>query len=252
MTVFFVGSGPGDPELLTIKAHALIRKARCCVYAGSLVGDEILHLIPKQARRYDSAQMDLDEIIQIISDADREGIDVVRLHSGDPSIYGAIGEQMTRLRRLGIDYQVIPGISSFQAAAAALKLELTAPEVAQTIVLTRISGRTPVPEEQALSQLAKTRATLCLFLSVHKIEGVVRTLIPTYGQTCPAAVVYRVSREDQTIIRGTLADIAIKTRQEKINKTALILVGPALGAETVNSKLYDKVFSHGYRKAKTP
>ncbi len=252
MTVYFVGAGPGDPELLTRKAHDLITSARCCIYAGSLVGQGILRLIPGQAIKHDSASMDLDAIVQAILAADRQGLDVVRLHSGDPSIYGAIGEQMARLDALGIDYRVVPGVSSFQAAAAALAVELTAPEIAQTVILTRVSGRTPMPEEQELHRIAQTRATLCLFLSVSRIDDIVETLSPIYGTDCPAAVVHHASRADQKIVTGTLSDIAPKTHEERIQKTALILVGPALARHALESKLYHRGFTHGYRKAEQP
>ena len=248
MTVFFVGAGPGDPELLTVKAHDLLIRAKCCIFAGSLVGEEVLKLVPNDAEMLSSASMSLDEIESAIVSAHERGVDVIRLHSGDPSIYGAIGEQISRLKKRGIEFEVIPGVSSFQAAAAALRVELTAPEVAQTVVLTRTPGRTPMPEEQELHHLAKSRATLCLFLSVHKIAEIADTLTPYYGPECPAAVVYHVSRWDQKVVLGSLADIAPKTQAEKITKTALVLVGPALSREDLFSKLYDRTFSHGYRK----
>ena len=157
MKVFFVGAGPGDPELLTVKAKRLIENCKRCIYAGSLVSPAVISLIPKEAAKYDSAKLNLDEIIELITEANDEGIDVVRLHTGDPSIYGAIGEQMVRLDKLGIDYEVVAGVSSFQAAAASIKTELTAPEIAQTIILTRTSGRTPLPDQQKLSELARAR-----------------------------------------------------------------------------------------------
>ncbi|MGA2404953.1 MAG: cobalt-precorrin-4/precorrin-4 C(11)-methyltransferase, partial [Syntrophobacteraceae bacterium] len=172
---------------------------------------------------------------------------VVRLHSGDPAIYGAIREQMNELDRLGIDYEVVPGISSFQAAAAVLQTELTAPEVAQTIILTRTSGRTPLPKEQELDRLAQTQATLCIFLSTGQIETVVKTLAQYYGGDCPAAVVYRASWPEQKIIDGTLDDIAAKTISEGIKRTAMIIVGRALSRDIPASKLYDQGFTHGYR-----
>jgi precorrin-4/cobalt-precorrin-4 C11-methyltransferase len=252
MTVYFVGAGPGDPELLTVKAHRLLSNAKCCIYAGSLVGEEVLDLIPKDAETFNSATMHLNEIIYKIVSADERGIDVLRLQSGDPSIYGAIGEQIAMLNRLGIDYEVIPGVSSFQAAAAALRVELTSPEVSQSVILTRTPGNTPMPEEQELHHLAKSRATICLFLSVHKIEEIAETLRPYYGADCPAAVVYRVSRRDQKTVIGTLSDIAPRTRAEQINKTALVLVGRALSRDTLFSKLYDKIFSHEFRKGIEP
>ena len=171
MIVHFVGAGPGDPELLTLKAARLLSACRICVYAGSLVSPGVLALIPAEAERHDSARMSHDEVVAVYKDARERGIDVVRLHSGDPSIYGATREQMNALDALGIPYDVCPGVSSFQAAAAALKTELTAPEVSQTIILTRTAGRTPLPEEQELDRIARTHATLCIFLSIEKLAG---------------------------------------------------------------------------------
>jgi precorrin-4/cobalt-precorrin-4 C11-methyltransferase len=252
MMVHFVGAGPGDPELLTLKAERLLKACRICVYAGSLVSPGVLALIPGEAERHDSAGMSHDEVVAVYRDALAQGIDVVRLHSGDPSIYGAIREQMNALDALGIPYDVCPGVSSFQAAAAALQTELTAPEVSQTIVLTRTSGRTPLPAEQELDQIARTHATLCIFLSIEKIREVAGTLAAHYGADCPAAVVHRASWPEQKVIRGTLADIAARTESEKIRSTALIVVGQALGRDIPASRLYDAAFSHGCRKAKTP
>jgi len=250
MKVYFVGAGPGDPDLLTVKAARLLRNCRICIYAGSLVSDQVLSLLPKEAERHDSALLDLDEITRLFSDARDRDIDVVRLHSGDPSIYGAIGEQMNELDQLGIDYEVVPGISSFQAAAAALRTELTAPEVAQTVILTRTSGRTPLPPEQELEMLARTKATLCIFLSAHKIQEISKVLTEHYGAECPVAVIHRVSWPDQEIITGTLADIADKASAANIRKTAIVIVGHALGREISSSKLYDPAFSHEYRVGK--
>jgi len=247
MKVFFVGAGPGDPELLTIKAERLLRNCRCCIYAGSLVSPGVIAILPERAEKYDSASLSLEEIVSIIQKAQTEGIDVVRLHSGDPAIYGAIREQMNELDRLGISYEVVPGISSFQAAAAALQTELTAPEVAQTIILTRTSGRTPLPREQELDRLAQTQATLCIFLSTDQIDKVANTLAQYYGGDCPAAVVYRASWPEQKIIKGSLDDIAAKTISEGIKRTAMIIVGRALSRDIPASKLYDQGFSHGYR-----
>ena len=251
MKVIFVGAGPGDPELLTVKAERLLRGARCCIYAGSLVAETIVGLLPPDAERHDSASLSLDQIVEIIKSARDRGLDVVRLHSGDPSIYGAIGEQMARLDELGIAYEVVPGVSSFQAAAAALKIELTVPEVSQTIVLTRRAGRTPLPEHQELERIARTRATLCIFLSIHKIDEIAEVLAGSYGEDAPAAVVFHASRPDQLLIRGTLKDIARKTRASEITKTALVIVGNAVARADRASRLYDKRFTHGYREAET-
>jgi precorrin-4/cobalt-precorrin-4 C11-methyltransferase len=250
MKVYFVGAGPGDPDLLTRKAERLLSSCLCCVYAGSLVSPDVLALLPTQAERYDSAKLSLDEIVAIFRAAHANNRDVVRLHSGDPSIYGAIAEQMRELDLLGITYEIVPGVSCFQAAAAALKVELTAPEVAQTIVLTRVGGRTPLPRAQELDRLAETQATLCIFLSIHKVDEVATTLSPHYGSDCPAAVVFRASWPDQKVLRGTLADIATRTAIVGIDRTALIVVGRALAREAAVSKLYDDTFAHGYRSAR--
>jgi precorrin-4/cobalt-precorrin-4 C11-methyltransferase len=252
MIVHFVGAGPGDPELLTLKAARLLSECRICVYAGSLVSPGVLALLPDGAERHDSARMSHEEVVAVYQDAHNRRIDVVRLHSGDPAIYGAIREQMNSLDSLGIPYDVCPGVSSFQAAAAALKTELTAPEVAQTIILTRTAGRTPLPEAQALDRLAQSQATLCIFLSVDKLREVAATLAAHYGPDCPAAVVHRASWPEERVIRGTLADIAARTEPETIRLQALILVGRALGRDLPASKLYDAAFSHGCREARTP
>lgn len=250
MKVFFVGAGPGDWELLTVKAHSLLTTCRICMYAGSLVSPDVLRLIPESAEKHDSARLDLDQMTELFRDARDRGIDVVRLHSGDPSLYGAIKEQMHRLDELGIEYEVVPGVSSFQAAAAALKTELTAPGVAQTVILTRMPGRTPVPEGQSLERLAQSKSTLCIFLSADKVAEAARTIEAHYGTDCPAAVIYRASWPDQIVIRGTLRDIADKTRAAGITKTALILVGHALAEPAADSKLYDPAFSHGFREGR--
>lgn len=248
MKVYFVGAGPGDPELLTVKAARLLSNCRICIYAGSLVSPGVMALVSQSADRYDSAAMSLPEITAVFRDAQEKNTDVVRLHSGDPSIYGAIREQMNELDRLGISYEVVPGVSAFQAAAAALPAELTAPEVAQTIILTRTPGRTPLPEKQSLEIIAATGATLCIFLSGHKIGEVAETLIPFYSADCPAAVIYHASWPDEKVIRGTLDDIASKSADAEIGQTAIILVGMAIGRDIPASKLYDAGFSHKFRK----
>lgn len=248
--IYFVGAGPGDPELLTLRGRELLRNCGCCIFAGSLVNERLLDHLPGEAERHDSAEMDLEEIIQLCRRHHEDGTDVVRLHSGDPSIYGAIGEQMRELSRLDIPHTVVPGVSSFQAAAAALPAELTAPEISQTVILTRTSGRTPMPEPQRLEKLAGTRATLCIFLSIHKAEEVTQTLMPYYGENCPAAVIYHASWPDQQVLRGTLSDIAGKAQEADITRSALILVGEALTEPDASSKLYDGTFSHGFREGK--
>jgi precorrin-4/cobalt-precorrin-4 C11-methyltransferase len=249
MKVYFVGAGPGDPELLTRKAEKLLRACSVCIYAGSLVSPEVVALVPPHAEKHNSAAMDLAQTTGVCLSARDRGLDVVRLHTGDPCLYGAINEQMDQLDRHGIDYEVVPGISAFQAAAAALKRELTAPEVVQTVILSRAGGRTPVPEAEGLENLARTRATLCLYLSVHRIEAITRRLTVAYGADCPAAVVFHASWPDQQVLTGTLADIAVKTTAAGITKTALILVGRSLTLGGARSRLYDSAFSHGYRKA---
>lgn len=253
MKVFFVGAGPGDPDLLTVKAARLLRSARCCVYAGSLVNPQILELLPADAARHDSAGMDLAAIVAVIEQARQSGTDVIRLHTGEPSIYGAIGEQMDALDRLGIAYEVVPGISAFQAAAAALRAELTAPEVAQTVILTRTAGRTPMPANEDLAGLAASRATLCIFLSSDRIAAVVAALVPAYGPDCPAAAVYHASWPDERVVRGTLATLATAMHEAGMTRTAMILVGRALERPQPHaSKLYGADFTHGYREGKTP
>jgi precorrin-4/cobalt-precorrin-4 C11-methyltransferase len=246
MKVYFVGAGPGDPDLLTQKAARLIRGAWVCIYAGSLVSPAVLALLPDSAERHDSAGMTLEDIVAVCRSSKR---DVVRLHSGEPSLYGAIGEQMTALARHGIDYEVVPGISAFQAAASALRVELTVPEVSQTVILTRATGRTPVPPEQDLAKLAASRATLCLYLSTDRIGEICGVLAPYYGADCPAALVYHASWPDQRVIRATLANLAERAEAGGIRKTAIILVGAALGCAETQSRLYDASFSHGFRKA---
>jgi precorrin-4/cobalt-precorrin-4 C11-methyltransferase len=249
MRVYFVGAGPGDPELLTVKAARLLREARWCIYAGSLVNPQLLDLLPATARREDSATLSLQQIVDRFREAHQQDLDVVRLHTGEPSLYGAIGEQMDALDRLGIAYEVVPGISAFQAAAATLRVELTAPEVAQTVILTRAPGRTPMPPTESLAVLAAAQATLCLYLSIDKAEALAATLAAHYGADCPAAVVYHASWPDEIVVRGTLADIGAQTASAGIARTGLLLVGRALARPYAHqSKLYDHKFSHAYRE----
>ena len=253
MKVYFVGAGPGDPDLLTVKARRLLTSARLCIYAGSLVNPALLDLLPPEAERYDSAAMNLEEIIERFQAARERQIDVVRLHTGEPSIYGAIGEQMDALDRLQIAYEVVPGISAFQAAAATLKVELTAPNVAQTIILTRTPGRTPMPPAEDLARLAQSRATLCIYLSTERIAELTEMLAGHYGPDCPTALVFHASWPDEKVIRGTLSDIGERIRAEGITRTAIFLVGFALARPAPHcSKLYDKTFGHGYREGTSP
>ncbi len=249
MKVYFVGAGPGDPELLTLKARRLLTGSRVCIYAGSLVSPQILELLPPHCQRHDSAGMNLDQIVAVFQHAHERDTDVVRLHTGEPAIYGAIGEQMDALDRQGIDYEVVPGVSAFQAAAATLRVELTAPEIAQTVILTRTPGRTPMPPSEDLARLARSRATLCIFLSTDKVNKLAAMLTEHYGGECPAAVIYHASWPDEKVIRGTLADIARRLEAAGIPRTAMFLVGHALARPAPHaSKLYDRTFSHGYRK----
>lgn len=249
MKVYFVGAGPGDPELLTVRAQRLLANAKLCIYAGSLVNPDLLQLLPAGCERYDSARLNLGEILTLFQLARERDLDVVRLHTGEPAIYGAIGEQMDALDQLGIAYEVVPGISAFQAAAATLRVELTAPEIAQTIILTRAPGRTPMPPSEDLARLAQSRATLCIYLSTDKVGELTSLLAEHYGSECPAALVYHASWPDERIIRGTLADIAPRIAAERITRTAIFLVGYALQRPWPHlSKLYDKDFAHGYRQ----
>ncbi|HEX3016145.1 MAG TPA: precorrin-4 C(11)-methyltransferase [Desulfobacteria bacterium] len=247
--VVFVGAGPGDPELITLKGIKAIEQADVVIYAGSLVNPEILRYAKEGAKVYNSAGMTLEQVLKVTEEAVAAGKKVARVHTGDPSIYGAIQEQMDALAEKGISYSVIPGVSSFLAAAASLKREYTLPGVSQTIVLTRLEGRTPVPERESLKELAKHRATMGIFLSVQDIERVVSELGAGYAAETPVAVVYKASWPEEKVLRGTLADIAAKVRQEGVAKTALILVGEFLGDTYERSLLYHPGFSHGFRES---
>lgn len=248
--IYFIGAGPGDPELITVKGRKILSSCEVVIYAGSLVNPLVLKYAKGNARIYDSSRMDLDEIIEVMKDAHQRGMDVARLHTGDPSLYSAVREQAARLEKLGIPYEIVPGVSSFCAASAALKRELTVPGVSQTVIITRIPGRTPVPENEDLQKLSAHRATLVLFLSAGNMEDAVGRIIGSYGPDTPAAVVYKASWEDQKIVRGKLKDIALKAKNEGIEKTALLIVGNALGDNFELSKLYSPDFSHGYRGAR--
>ncbi|MBU6391310.1 MAG: precorrin-4 C(11)-methyltransferase [Planctomycetes bacterium] len=240
MKVYFIGAGPGDPELITIKGFKAIQQAAYCIYAGSLVNRELLRSLPVHAKVYDSSSMSLEEMAVVYKEAKERNVDVVRIHSGDPSIYGAIQEQMHVLDELGISYDVIPGVSSFVAAAAVLRQELTLPGVTQTIVITRMEGKTPIPEKEHLGALALATPTLCIFLSVDKIEEITRILMPHYGKDCPVAVVYKATWPDQKIVHAKLLNIADKVKQEAISKTALVIVGRVLEKEFKRSVLYSQ------------
>jgi precorrin-4/cobalt-precorrin-4 C11-methyltransferase len=247
MTVHFIGAGPGAADLITVRGRRLIRHARVVLYAGSLVPRELIEEARMNARIVDTSSLTLDEIIAEMKIAHEAGDDVARVHSGDPSIYGAITEQMRRLDALGIPYDITPGVPSFAAAAAALKTEFTIPELCQTVILTRTAVRaSPMPAGEDLATLAQSGATLAIHLSVKNLTAIVRDLTPRYGADCPAIVAWRVSWPDETIIRGTLADIDIKVKESGLTRTALILVGRALASGMVpaESRLYASDHTH--------
>jgi len=253
MKVYFIGAGPGEPELITVKGKRLLEESDIIIYAGSLINPEILKYARKDAAIYDSASMSLDEIVKIMVNSVKDGKIVVRLHTGDTSLYSAIAEQMAELKKTDIGFEIVPGVSSASAAAAALNIEYTLPEITQTVIYTRIAGRTDVPDAERLSSLAAHNATMVIFLSVQKIKDVVDELLKGYSSDMPVAVVYKASWKEERIIRGLLKDITDKVKDEKINKTALIIVGKVLDKDILKiakkSKLYDKGFEHGYRKA---
>lgn len=248
MKVYFIGAGPGDPELLTVKAGKIIEKADIIIYAGSLINKNIIKKAKKNARLYDSSAMNLEEVLRLIERAKSTGKVVARIHSGDPSIYGAIQEQMDWCQTQGIEYALIPGISSFQAASASLKQELTLPGVTQTIILTRISGRTKVPAKEDLEKLSEARATMAIFLSIDKIGDVIKKLTKSYARDTPVAVIEKVSFPDERKIIGTLQDIVKKVKKAKIKRQAIIIVGDVLNKNYQKSKLYDKYFGHMFRR----
>jgi len=249
--VFFVGCGPGDPELITVKAKKLIQKADVVVYSGSLIPKPILKLC-KKGKLYDASGMVREEIFDLLYKNAKKDKLVVRLHDGDPSIYGAIKEQIDNLIKKGIKSTVVPGVTAFLASAAALGMQLTLPGVTQTIIVTRAESRTKVPKREKISELAKHKATLIFYLSIHLISNLVTEAIAGgYKKSTPVAVVYRASWPDQKIVKGTLGDIAKKVRDEKITRTAIVIISDVIDPKIYEySKLYDKKFSHGYRKSK--
>jgi precorrin-4/cobalt-precorrin-4 C11-methyltransferase len=250
MRVYIIGAGPGDPKLLTLRAAELIGSCPVVLYTGSLVPREVLANARPDAKVLDSSGMTLEEIVAIVLEARDAGHDVARVHTGDPVIFGSTAEQMRRFAELGIPYEIIPGVSSFTAAAAALGRELTLPELSQTVILTRAEGRTPMPDGEKLADLARHRSTLALFLSITLLEDVTQALIPSYGADCPVAVVHKATCPDQKIILGTLADIRERVRAEGIHSQSMVLVGHVLTShDFANSRLYDPEFSHRYRKA---
>ena len=249
--VHIVGAGPGDPELITRKGYRLVQGADVVIYAGSLVNPAILEACKEGCEIHNSASMSLDDVLAVTKASVAEGKTVVRLHTGDPAIYGAIQEQMDALKEMGITYDVTPGVSSFLATAAALQQEYTLPNVTQTVIITRMEGRTPMPEKEKLSMLASHGATMCIFLSVQMIDKVAAELIEGgYDKTTPVAIVVKASWPDQRIIRGTLETIADVVAEEGVIRQAMIVVSRVLDTDYELSKLYDKGFAHMYRDAK--
>ncbi|OAJ62255.1 precorrin-4 C(11)-methyltransferase [Paraburkholderia ginsengiterrae] len=240
MTVFFIGAGPGDPELITVKGQRLVRSAPVILYAGSLVPAAVLEGHTAE-QVVNTAELDLDQIVALLAAAHAKGQDVARVHSGDPSLYGAIGEQIRRLRELGIPYEIVPGVTATAACAAALGCELTLPDISQTMILTRFASKTSMPEGEQLADLARHRATMAIHLGVRHLARIVDELRPHYGGACPIAVIYRASWPDEEKITGTLDDIVGKVQSTSIERTALILVGRVLAAEGfAESTLYAK------------
>ena len=252
MTVHFIGAGPGAADLITVRGRDLIARCPVCLFAGSIVPRELLNYCPEGARIVDTASLSLDEIEAEYLAAQEAGQDVARLHSGDLSVWSAVAEQMRRLDRLGIDYTLTPGVPSFAAAAAALKRELTIPEVAQSLILTRVSGRaSKMPERENLANFAATGATLAIHLAIHALEKIVTELTPYYGADCSVAIVVKATWPDEKILRGTLSTIAAQVAEEPIERTALIFVGPGLQAEDFReSALYSTDYVRRFRSGK--
>ena len=251
MKVYFIGAGPGAPDLLTLRAVEAIRKCPIVLYAGSLIPVEILSHAQQGAEIYDSASMNLDEIIEILRRGANQGKDIARLHSGDPALYGATAEQMNILRDEGIAFETIPGVTAYSAAAAKMNQELTMPNISQTVILTRTATRaSAMPNAETLENFARTGATLAIHLSITNLAKVVRELTPFYGEDCPVMIAYRASWADEKYISGTLLDIRAKVKAENITRTALIFVGQVLGKQdSAPSHLYDKNHSHILRKS---
>jgi precorrin-4 C11-methyltransferase len=246
--VLFVGAGPGDPELLTHKATCALQRADVVIYAGSLIPEPVLRRVPGTTQLHNSAPLTLEQVMEVTLAAVRAGRTVVRLHSGDTSLYSAIQEQISVLEDADIEYEVIPGISSFQAAAATLKSELTLPEVVQTVILTRAEGATPMPEREALAALAQHGATLCIFLSARLGEDVQRQLLTAYPPETPVALAHRVSWPDERIVLTQLDRLAAELREQHFERTTLILVGAAISGRRNRSRLYDRGHGHLFRK----
>ncbi|MDD2447534.1 MAG: precorrin-4 C(11)-methyltransferase [Tissierellia bacterium] len=249
--ISFVGAGPGNVDLITIRGRRLLEQADVVIYAGSLVSNEHLDFCKDNCQIYNSASMTLEEVIDVMIESVYKGLKVVRLHTGDPTIYGAIREQMDFLDAKAIGYEVVPGVSSFTAACASIKKEFTLPSISQTVILTRIEGRTPVPEGEDLEELAKHRASMAIFLSVQDIDRVVEKLAKGYGSyDIPVAVVYKATWDDEETLFGTLRDIGDKIKSKGINKMAQILVGNFIEGDYERSKLYDPNFTHKFRGGK--
>lgn len=249
MTVYFIGAGPGAPDLITVRGLKLIERCPVCLYAGSLVPEEIVAAAPEGARIMDTAPMHLDEIIAEIESASRNGDDVARVHSGDPSIYGATAEQMRRLDEIGIAYEVVPGVPAFAGAAARLNTELTLPEIAQTVIVTRTGMKASgMPEGEQLELLGRSGATLAIHLSIRNLVYVREALEPFYGADCPVVIAYRATWPDELYIKTSLAEMKDRVREAKITRTALILVGPVFGKVNFReSALYDADYAHVLR-----
>ncbi len=249
--VYFVGCGPGDPDLITIKAKKLLSRADVVVYSGSLIPKQILKIC-KKAELHDASGLVREEIFEILKNGAQKNKLVIRLHDGDPAIYGAIREQMDNLQKENIECEIVPGVTSFLASSAALGLQLTLPGVTQTIIITRAEKRTKVPEQERISELAKHKSTMIFYLSVHLLSDIVKEVIRGgYSKSTPVAVVYKASWPDQKVITGTLEDIVKKVWAEKITRTAIVMIGEVIQPKSYEySKLYDKTFSHGFRKAK--
>jgi precorrin-4/cobalt-precorrin-4 C11-methyltransferase len=251
MKVYIIGAGPGAADLITVRGAELVSRCPVILYTGSLVPREVLGRACEDARVLDSSGLTLDEIMDVILEARRKDQDVARVHTGDPSVFGSTAEQMRRMDALGIAYEIVPGVSSFSAAAAALGKELTLPELSQTVILTRAEGRTPMPEGEKIEELARHRSTMALFLSITLLGEVVRKLTPHYGKDCPVAVVHKATCPDQKIVRGTLQSIQAKVRLAKINSQSMILIGKVLtSTDFADSRLYAPDFTHKFRKAK--
>ena len=247
--VHFIGAGPGAPDLITLRGARLLAQADVIIYAGSLVNPALLEGRKEGCAVYDSASMTLEEVLSVMEQAEGEGKTTVRLHTGDPSLYGAIREQMDQLDRMGVPYDVTPGVSSFSGAAAALNAEYTLPDVSQSVIITRMAGRTPVPEGEALAKMASHGCTMVLFLSTGLLEDVERELMKGgYAPDTPAAIVYKATWPDQKVYRCTVSTLAETAKANHVTKTALITVGGFLGTEYERSKLYDPAFTHGCRK----